>query len=103
MTVLAKLLAFYSDMGYITYVFELLEEEDRNRFNTKYVMCVQFPNWDHRTLTIGEIGYLNCVEIHAGIDKWFDGKDFVPYNYNMVQFIKFIPKPKEIKYKYVID
>ena len=26
------------------------------------------------------------------MDKWFDGNDFIPYRYDNIQFIKFIPK-----------
>ena len=44
-----KLLCQDADsQGYITYVFELLESEEMNRLGTKYVMCVRWPNWDHR-------------------------------------------------------
>ncbi len=58
-------------------------------------MCVRFPNWEHRNVVVGEIGYLAYQEIRAGLDKWFDGKEMIPYRYNMVQFIKFIKKPPE--------
>lgn len=89
MTVLAKLVAKSEDIsGYITYVFKCLELDE-------YVMCTRFPNWDHRVIKIGEIGYLNFYEIRAGIDQWFDGEKMVPYRYNNIQFDRFIEKKED--------
>ena len=71
MTVLARLVASEEDtLGYITHVFECLDEEIVKE--TRYVMCTQFPNWDHRKIDLGEVGYLNFFEVQAVIDKWFD-------------------------------
>ena len=90
-TILAKLAASNIDPEqYVTYVFQDLESKE-------YLMCVQFPNWEHRSLRLGEIGFLEYKEIRAGIDTWFDGSKMIPYNYNNIQFIKFIPKPEEKK------
>ena len=58
-------------------------------------MCTRFPNWNHRELEIGEIGYLEFVEIKAGDDTWFDGATKIPYRYNMIQFIRFIEQQDE--------
>lgn len=100
MVVLAKLVAKQEDsMGYVTYVFECLDEEVIKE--TKYIMCTRFPNWDHRKIELDEIGYLNFFEIQAGIDKWFDGTKMIPYNYSNIQFIKFIAKKDQNKY--IID
>lgn len=101
MTVLAQLVAKESDtMGYITYVFECLEEDIIKE--TRYIMCTRFPNWEHRNIDIGEIGYLNFFEIQAGIDKWFNGTDMIPYRYNCIQFIKFVSKPKKSNQEYIM-
>lgn len=101
MTVLAKLVAEEEDiMKYVTYVFEVLDEEYRQK--AKYIMCTRFPNWQCRKINIDDIGYLEVFEIRAGIDKWFDGSKMIPYNYNNIQFIKFIPKPTKDKNKYII-
>lgn len=101
MTVLACLVAKEMDtLGYITYVFECLDKEVV--LCSRYIMCTRYPNWDHRVINIGEIGYLNFIEIRAGIDKWFDGKNMIPYNYNGVQFIKFVQKPKEQDHEYIM-
>ena len=91
-TILAQLVAKSSDIdNYITYVFVDLASKE-------YLMCVQFPNWEHRELRLGEIGYLEYKEIRAGVDKWYDGTNFIPYNYSNIQFIKFITKPSEKEY-----
>lgn len=102
--VLGKLVAQENDnCGYITRVFEITDEEDKKRVNSKYVMCVQFPNWDQRLLSIGEEGYLSYQEILAGVTTWYNGKEFIPYRYNMVQFIKFVLKGVPSKeYKYIM-
>lgn len=92
-TILAKLLETSNDLfGYITYVFEILEEEEIQFSNSKYLMCIRYPNWDHRPLEKGEVGYLKYNEVRAGLDTWYDGKDFIPYKYNDIQFLKFIKK-----------
>lgn len=105
MTTLAKLVASGDDsLGYITYVFELLDMDERIRLGTKYIMTTQFPNWDHRKINIDEIGYVTFFEIKAGIDRWYDGDKMIPYRYNMIQFIKFIEKPlTDKKTVYSID
>lgn len=101
MTTLVRLVAKETDgMDYTTYVFECLEEEIRKE--TKYIMCTRFPNWDHRNLDLGEVGYLNFEEIQAGSDKWFNGIDFIPYKYSGIHFIKFISKPKKEDYTYIL-
>lgn len=95
-TILAKLIETSEDLfGYITYVFEILEEEEIKFSESKYLMCVRYPNWDHRSLNKGEVGYLKYNEVKAGLDTWYDGKTFVPYKYNDIQFLKFIKKTNE--------
>lgn len=101
MTVLAKLVASEEGaLGYITYVFECLDADVIKE--TRYIMCTRYPNWDHRRIEIGEIGFLNFFEIKAGIDKWFDGTKLVPYRYSNIQFMKFIEKPVEKSHKFTM-
>ena len=101
MTVLACLVAKEKDtLGYSTYVFECVDKEVIE--STRYIMCTRYPNWNHRDIDIGEVGYLNFIEIRAGIDKWFDGQNMIPYNYNNIQFIKFVQKPETREHKYVM-
>lgn len=100
MIALVKLIASETDsLGYITYVFENLEDHTAS---SKYIMCIRYPNWDAKMLKLGDIGFVHCEEIRAGIDKWFDGTKMVPYNYNTVQFIKFVYKSEEEDCKYVM-
>lgn len=101
MVALVKLVAKVTDScDYTTYVFKCLE--DYMIKQTHYIMCTRFPNWDSGEIKIGDIGYLEFVEIRAGIDKWFDGKDFIPYNYNNIQFLKFVLKPEFENHEYVM-
>ena len=100
-TILAQLVASTTDsLGYITYIFKSLEDDVAAL--SKYVMCIRYPNWEHKNIELGEIGYLNFVEIRAGVDTCFDGNKMIPYNYNNIQFIKFIIKPKSLDYKYTM-
>lgn len=102
MTILAKLVAKENDIGgYTTYVFECLDKEALKE--TKYIMTTRFPNWNHRNLNVGEIGYLSFFEIRAGIDTWFDGEKMVPYKYNNIQFDKFVVKPKKRDNEYIMQ
>lgn len=78
--------------GYVTYVFEILKKGDRNFLQSDFIMCVQYPNWDHRDLRVGEEGYLCYRDIQEGLDKYFDGKNMVSYKYSTTQFMKFVPK-----------
>ena len=95
MTVLAKLLASEEDaLGYITYVFECLDEDVIKE--TRYIMCTRYPNWDHRKIEIGEVGFLNFFEVKAGVDK------FVPYRYSNIQFMKFVEKPIKKPHKFTM-
>ena len=101
MITLCKLVAQEIDsLGYTTYVFENLEEYAIKQ--SKYIFCIRYPNWDHKKLKLGDVGFVHCEEIRAGVDKWYDGTKMVPYNYNTVQFIKFVYKPKEEDHKYVM-
>ena len=102
MTILARLVAKEVDtLGYVTYVFECLDEEILK--DTKYVMCTRYPNWNQLMIDVDEVGYLSFFEIRAGVDKWFDGEKMIPYNYSGIQFDKFVSKPKEKdKNKYIM-
>lgn len=96
MTVLAQLVASNRDSGgYITYVFKCLEDSE-------YIMCTRFPNWDHRKINIGDKGFLSFLEIRAGIDTWFDGREMIPYKYNNIQFLKFVDIPEHPESSYVM-
>ena len=94
LTIHAKFLAENVDfMGYTNYVFEDLEATDPD---FKYIMCVRFPNWNQTIMQLGDIGYLNIRYVEEGTDKWFDGKDFIPYKYTNIIFIKFIEEKSKV-------
>lgn len=90
-TVLAELVSEYRDLeGYITYVFEILDEINIQQMNARYIMCVRYPNWEHEYISIGDKGYLKIREVFAGVDEWFDGNSMQKYRYDDVIFYKFI-------------
>ena len=100
MTVLAQLVASDTDnLGYITYVFKRLDELNKD---SQYIMCVRYPNWDHKRVNLGEKGYLSILEVKAGKDTWFNGKEMIPYKYSAIQFLKFINMPENLNQEYVM-
>lgn len=103
-TTKAKLVAKEDDgLGYITYVFEIIDDYDLKRLNTKYIMCVRYPNWDAAKIYLGEKGYLEVMEVIAGVDKYFKNNTMIPYNYSNIQFLKFIPEKTEITKEIIVD
>lgn len=97
----AKLVTSYKDgMGYINYVFEDLEFKD---YDYKYIMCVRFPNWDQSNFNIGDIGYVTVRYVREGIDKWYDGNEFITYKYTNIIFLKFIPEHEKITTEIILD
>lgn len=101
-TIKAELVAKEHDLlGYTTYVFKCLEANIP--FGHNYVMCTRCPNWDARNIDIGEIGYLEYEEVHAG-EKWYNPQDgtYVPYKYTNIYFIKFVKKEDNSKKDIII-
>lgn len=91
LTIYSQLVACECDlMGYITYVFKCLEPNPG--FGHQYIMLTRLPNWDHKALNIGEIGYVTYNEVIAGKDKWFcpETGQFIPYNYSNTYFKRFV-------------
>lgn len=91
-TIHAKLIDYCQDLNdYTLLVFLNLEPI---HWTNKYIMCVKFPNWDHRPIKLNDEGFLTYKEIREGIDKWYDAdkNEMVPYKYTNVQFIRFLPK-----------
>lgn len=100
-TLHARLIASSMDgMGYINYVFEDLEFKD---FDCKYIMCVQFPNWNQGLIKEGDVGYVTIKYVREGVDEWFDGKEFVKYKYTNIIFLKFIKEQPYIDNNIIID
>ena len=102
-TIKAKLVAQETDSEkYVTYVFELLDPDEIAKLETKYMMCVRWPNWEHRDLKLGEVGYLSYYIIQAGVDRWYNGAEFIPYKYSNIQFNKFIVTQSQINSNEII-
>ncbi len=98
LTIYCQLIACENDlMGYITYVFKCLEPNPG--FGHNYLMLTRLPNWEHRPLDIGEVGYLTYSEVIAGKDKWYDPNtgQLIPYNYTNIYFIKFVKEQDNSK------
>ena len=94
-TLHVELKAKYIDIGgYITYVFENLNYQD---LDDQYIMCVRFPNWNQAPFKIDDIGYVTIRYVREGIDKWYDGKEFVTYKYTNLVFLKFIPEKSKVE------
>lgn len=86
--------------NYITYVFKVNDDEEVKFLDSKYIMCVRYPNWDHRMIDKGESGYLTYNIVIAGKDTW--GVECTPYKYSAVQFIKFVDEKKKENEKFII-
>ena len=89
-TIKAQLVAKEQDvLDYTTYVFKCLE--NNIPFGHKFCMMTRCPNWNHRDIDIGEIGYVEYEEVHAG-QEWYNPqtKTYTPYNYTNIYFIKFV-------------
>lgn len=100
-TLHAKLCVSCPEMlGYKTLIFEDLEYKDSDY---KYIACVRFPNWSQSPIKVGDEGFLQVKYITAGKDKWFDGKEFIPYKCTNIQFLKFIKLQKKDSSELILD
>jgi hypothetical protein len=100
-TLYAELITKATDLGgYTTYVFKNLNS---TQYEDKYIMCVQFPNWNQKTINVGDIGYVNIQYVKAGITQWFDGEQMHTYKYTNIVFLKFIHETTQIDQNYIID
>lgn len=104
-TIFCKVLeVLHNPMGYVDYVVESLDPIQEKFLITKYLIVTKFPNWDHRELNKGEEGFLKYKEITPGIDKWYDGKNWIDYkSFEGWQFLKFISKTKTPSADIIID
>ena len=101
LTIKAKLLAKEHDLGgYTIYVFENLDSDPP--FGHKYVMVTRLPNWNHKNINLGDVGYLLYESVKAG-DSWYcqETKEMIPYKYTNIYFIKFVLENKD-NYKDII-
>ena len=100
-TLHVKLVAKTIDIGnYITYVFENINYTD---YESQYVMCVQFPNWNQSEITIGDVGYVNVRYVKEGISQWYDGEKMNVYKYTNIVFLKFVKEPEKVNVNFIVD
>lgn len=66
-------------------------------------MCVQFPNWNQSTISIGDIGYVNVKYVKEGVSQWYDGEKMNVYKYTNVVFLKFVKEPEKVDKEFLID
>lgn len=102
-TIRSQLIASEADcMGYTTYVFKCLEPN--TPFGHHYCMMTRLPNWDHRDIDIGEIGYVTYQEVEAGKDTWYcrETGQQIPYNYTNTYFVKFVSEKNKDNSKEII-
>ena len=100
-TIRARLTAIDSDIcGYTTYVFENLEAKD---YNSKYVMCVKFPNWNQSKIDIDDVGFLHIRYVKEGISQWYDGEQMHVYKYTNIIFLKFVKEQNQVNGDFIVD
>ena len=86
--------------GYIWHVFKNLESL---KPDTQYIACVEFPNWVKDTFNPGDKGYLTVKYVEQGVDKWFDRKDLIPYNYDNAIFLVFKHEYPTVTEEIILD
>ena len=88
-------------MGYQLLVFKNLETPCP--FGHNFCMLTVFPNWEARVPDIGEVGYVNYQEIHAG-DTYYDrtNDSIMRYNFDNLVFYKFVKEVDSSKKDIII-
>lgn len=103
MTILAKLVAIQNEpLGFINYVFEIINQPEQEIHKTKYIDCVRYNNWQCRDLKLNDAGYVVIERVEAGKDTWFDGINLNFYKSTHNHFIKFIPCGESREEEYVL-
>ena len=92
--------SYNQSFGYIWHIFKNLESLNPD---TQYIACVEFPNWVKDTFNPGDKGYLTVKYVEQGIDKWFDGKNLIPYNCDNVIFLVFKHEQPTITEEIILD
>ena len=92
--------SYNQGFGYIWHIFKNLEPINPD---TMYIACIEFPNWTKDSFITGDKGYLTVKYVEQGIDKWFDGKNLIPYNYDNVIFLVFKHEQRMITEEIMLD
>ena len=86
-TIKCQLLEYEKEL-YIHYVFKNLDTND-------YIMVSRYPNWDHKDLEIGDIGYLTYYDVYAGKTTFVMNDIEYRYSTTHTAFYKFIWEKEE--------
>ena len=92
--------SYNQGFGYIWHIFKNLEPTNPD---IMYITCIEFPNWIKDTFNPGDKGYLTVKYVEQGVDKWFDGKNFIPYNCDNVIFLVFKHEQLTITEEIILD
>lgn len=80
---------------YTMYVFKNLDEP--NNSILRYFTVTQPPNWNIPTLSIGNIGFVECDYVNAG-DEYYQSSsgEKQTYNYTVCYMLNFIEQQPKI-------
>ena len=92
--------SYNQGFGYVWHIFRNLEPINPD---TMYIACIEFPNWTKDSFITGDKGYLTVKYVEQGIDKWFDGKNLIPYNYDNVIFLVFKHEQRMVTEEIMLD
>ena len=92
--------SYNQGFGYVWHIFKNLEPINPD---TMYIACIEFPNWTKDSFITGDKGYLTVKYVEQGVDKWFDGKNLIPYNCDNVIFLVFKHEQLTITEEIILD
>ena len=92
--------SYNQGFGYVWHIFKNLEPINPD---TMYIACIEFPNWTKDSFITGDKGYLTVKYVEQGVDKWFDGKNLIPYNYDNIIFLVFKHEQHMITEEIMLD
>ena len=92
--------SYNQGFGYVWHIFKNLEPVNPD---IMYIACIEFPNWTKDSFITGDKGYLTVKYVEQGIDKWFDGKNLIPYNYDNVIFLVFKHEQRMVTEEIMLD
>ena len=92
--------SYNQGFGYVWHIFKNLEPINPD---TMYIACIEFPNWTKDSFITGDKGYLTVKYVEQGIDKWFDRKNLIPYNYDNIIFLVFKHEQRMITEEIMLD
>ena len=92
--------SYNQGFGYVWHIFKNLEPINPD---TMSIACIEFPNWTKDSFITGDKGYLTVKYVEQGVDKWFDRKNLIPYNYDNVIFLVFKHEQRMVTEEIMLD